>query len=368
MRVSRKILCGLAAAGVAVGLGLWANRHGDDGPGASAERSAVDGPPSSSSRPLRPAEHADPRVYGWTDQYDPAQSAWVRIGCPKGFQRVAADAGSFAHWLRHLPLKPGRPEVRLFDGRAKRNQEAHDAVIDIDVGARDLQQCADAVIRLRAEYLYATGQADRVHFNFTSGDRADFARWADGFRPVVRGNEVAWRRSAAPDGSPGSFRRYLDVVFSYAGSYSLSRELRSVSDVGDIQAGDVWIRGGFPGHAAIVIDVAADGRTGRKAFLLALSYTSPGGGATARERASRRWPSSGCAPNRMVGESAHAELPPSAPPAARQAPALPAPAKAETNTRASDSNDNSYGDDPLEKQPVPFPLRPPGGGRCDDGE
>ena len=86
-------------------------------------------------------------------------SAWgslrQRVAAPKGFQRVPAAAGSFAAWLRELPVKKGQPQVMLFDGHAKKNQTAHQLVIDIDVGRRDLQQCADAVMRLRAEYLFA---------------------------------------------------------------------------------------------------------------------------------------------------------------------------------------------------------------------
>ena len=55
---------------------------------------------------------------------------------------------------------------------------------------RDLQQCADAVIRLRAEYLYAGGAAGRatIAFDFTSGDRVAFARRVlDALRPPPPG-------------------------------------------------------------------------------------------------------------------------------------------------------------------------------------
>jgi hypothetical protein len=208
--------------------------------------------------------------YAWPHRSAPEQTLAARIPAPSGFTRVAAEPGSFAAWLRGLPLKPGRPAVRLYDGAPKRNQEAHWAIVDIDVGRRDLQQCADAVMRLRAEYLYASGRAQEVAFDFTSGDRAAFARWAEGARPVVTRSRVSWSRSAAADRSYDSFRRYLDVVFTYAGSASLAKELKAVARVRDIAPGDVFIQGGSPGHAVIVVDVAEKGKD--RMFLLAQSY------------------------------------------------------------------------------------------------
>jgi hypothetical protein len=194
-----------------------------------------------------------------------------RIAAPAGFVRHEAAAGSFAAWLRGLPLKPGRPQVRLFDGRLKANQEAHHAVVDIDVGARDLQQCADAVMRLRAEYLYAAGAIERVRFDVTNGAPASLAGWFAGDRPVLRGGALAWSRTARPDTSYASARRFLDVVFTYAGSASLARQLQAAPDGRALQAGDVFIQGGFPGHAVLVVDTA-HGPGGRRAFLLAQSY------------------------------------------------------------------------------------------------
>lgn len=180
-------------------------------------------------------------------------------------------AGSFAEWLRALPLLPGRPDVRLFDGRLKGNQAAHHAVVDIDTGSRDLQQCADAVMRLRAEYLFSRGAFDDVRFEVTAGPPASLAGWFAGDRAVVRRNAVAWVRSAEPDRSYASFRRWLDTVFSYAGSASLARQLRPVADGRALRTGDVFIRGGFPGHAVIVVDTARH-PDGRRVFLLAQSY------------------------------------------------------------------------------------------------
>ncbi len=209
--------------------------------------------------------------YSWPRTGGDGGTLAGRIAPPAGFRRTAAPAGSFPAWLRGLPLQPGRPPVHLYDGRLKGNQEAHHAVVRLDVGPRDLQQCADAVMRLRAEYLRDRGCEADIAFRFTSGDRAAWTDWRRGLRPKVSGNRVRWNATAAADGSYASFRRYLDTVFNYAGSASLAKELEPVADPARLAAGDVFIQGGFPGHAVLVADVAEDAQ-GRRAFLLVQSY------------------------------------------------------------------------------------------------
>jgi hypothetical protein len=194
-----------------------------------------------------------------------------RFAAPPGYERIDASPGGFGAWLRERPLLPGRPDVLLYDGRRKRNQRAHAAVLNLDTGSSDLQQCADAVIRLRAEYLFQGPCASEIAFDFTSGDRARWADWSRGVRPVIDGNRVRWERSAAPDDSYASFRRYLDTVFTYAGTASLERELVPVDDPSRPEIGDVFINGGHPGHAVLVVD-AAQAADGERAFLLAQSY------------------------------------------------------------------------------------------------
>jgi len=195
-----------------------------------------------------------------------------RFAVPSGFERVSARPGSFAAWLRGLPLKPAGAKVYLHDKRLKPNQGVHAAVVDLDVGRRDLQQCADAVMRLRAEYLYSKRRFRSIAFNYTSGDRAAFGRWADGWRPRIVGRRVRWARKGQRGTGYRNFRSYLISVFTYAGSYSLSRELKRVPASQDIRIGDVFVQGGFPGHAVIVVDMAVNRRTGQKLFLLAQSY------------------------------------------------------------------------------------------------
>ncbi|MCR9142480.1 MAG: DUF4846 domain-containing protein [bacterium] len=226
-----------------------------------------------------PAAHAVSAAdYAWPDlNYRPEHTIAARIAPPPGARRVKLDAGGFGSWLRHLPLKPGRPEVLLHDGRVKPNQAAHHAVIDIDTGARNLQQCADAIMRLRSEYFFARNQGERIRFRFTDESEARYDLWARGYRPLVRERrKTRWTRTAAADAGYEGFRAYLQNLFTYAGTYSLSRESVAIrSD--EVRVGDFLIQGGFPGHAVLAVDMAEartvdeDGRRARY-VLLAQSY------------------------------------------------------------------------------------------------
>jgi len=193
-----------------------------------------------------------------------------RFSPPAGFERVDVASGSFAHFLRRAPLKPAGTPVRLFDGTLKRRQDVHAAVLDYDAGTRDLQQCADAVMRLRAEWLWSTGRASEIRFRFTNGFAAEFWRWMRGERIIVSGSTARWVRSAPRDSSHRNLRQFLDVVYSYAGTRSLEKELVPVRDR-VVQPGDVFIWGGSPGHAVLVMDVAVNA-AGDRVALLAQSY------------------------------------------------------------------------------------------------
>ena len=210
--------------------------------------------------------------YPWQMNETNPRHVASQIPPPTGFRRTEIESGTFADWLRHLPLKKRGAPVLLHDGKPKANQGVHVAVIDIDTGTKDLQQCADAIIRLRAEYLYSRKDFTAIHFNFTSGDKASFTSWLSGYRPIVKGNRVTWAKQANKDISYSNFRKYLRTVFVYAGSHSLSRELQVRKDASHMQIGDVFIKGGFPGHAVVVLDMAENDRTGQRVFLLAQSY------------------------------------------------------------------------------------------------
>lgn len=215
---------------------------------------------------------ADTTSYRWLSPADSCAALCERIPPPSGYARTPAPDGSFEIWLRGLPLENGCPALRLYDGRTIA-RKPHVAVVRIDIGESDLMQCADVGIRLRAEYLYARGEYDAIRFCFTSGDTASFRDWIAGRRPEVNGNSVRWIDRAAPDSSYRSFRSYLDAVFMYAGSYSLGRDLAPVAKLSEMQIGDMFIDGGFPGHVVIVVDMAVDTASGDRVYVLAQGFT-----------------------------------------------------------------------------------------------
>lgn len=170
-----------------------------------------------------------------------------QIEVPEGYKRIPAAMGTFHEYLNNLPLKNTKT-VYLYNGEVKKNQQAQFAVIDISVGKQDLQQCADAVMRLRAEYFFGLGNFNKIIFRDNAGKVYAFTR------PATRQR----------------FDAYLLTVFGMCGTASLAKELIK-NEVHNISAGDVFIRGGFPGHAVIVIDVA-ENKQGERAFMLAQSY------------------------------------------------------------------------------------------------
>ena len=194
-----------------------------------------------------------------------------RFRLPKDYIRKAVDSNSFTHYLRRLSLFPLEHQVRYYDGNIKESNGVYCSVVNLPIGTRDRHQCADAVMNVRAHYLYSIQDYERIHFNYTSGFKASYSEWRKGKRIRVSGNNVNWYQTDKESKSYNSFLEYLQNVYSYAGTYSLDKELIKVKEE-EIQPGDVFIKGGFPGHAILVLDVARHIDTGEKIFLLGQSY------------------------------------------------------------------------------------------------
>ena len=166
----------------------------------------------------------------------------------EGFRRVKLAKGSFGEYLRNLPLADDWTGY-YYNGQKVEDQFGIYAVIDRNIGNRDLIQCADAVMLLRAEYLYYQKRYSEIHFNSVSGKQMNYTDYVKG------------------DYSYDKFRKYIDYVAAYASTLSLEKELKP-RKIEDIQVGDVLIVGGAPGHAMIVVDMAMD-QEGNRSLLFA---------------------------------------------------------------------------------------------------
>ncbi len=199
-----------------------------------------------------------------------AETLRLRFPAPPGFKLIKNDVQSYSRYLQNLPLKPHGTHVLLYNGQEKINQSAHIAVVDLAIGTRDLHQCADAIMRLRAEYLWKNKKYDQIHFNFTNGFRANYDKWMRGQRIRIKGNKCYWTAGGKASNDYPNFWSYMEMVFSYAGTLSLSRELK-VRKMKDMQIGDVLIHGGTPGHAVLVVNMA-ENINGEKIYMLAQSF------------------------------------------------------------------------------------------------
>jgi hypothetical protein len=181
----------------------------------------------------------------------------TRFNTPEGFTRINSEGSSFELHLRNLPLKADGSEVKTFSGEIKPNYQTYLAVVDLPIGKKDLHQCADAIMRLRAEYLFSQSRFKEISFRQASGKTLSYNTWLAGRTP-----------------DKTNLWTYLETVFNTANTTSLNQQLTS-KPIESLEVGDVFItgppRGQSYGHAIIVVDKCID-KAGKVKFMLAQSY------------------------------------------------------------------------------------------------
>lgn len=217
---------------------------------------------------------ADPKRYPWlADERDfpkPDASLDERFPTPPGYTRVKVPPGSFSEWLRTLPMAPEGTPAKSFDG--KETLAADDdylaGVVAIDTGNPDLQQSSDVIIRLHAEYLWSRGEKDKISYLSATKLNMPLSRWEKGQRLIPNGPNVFWVIKGKPaEVDHAEFRKYLDAVFNWANSTSLSPRSTPLTEPKDLVAGDFFLQSGEPNHVAVVLDVA-DKPSGERVALL----------------------------------------------------------------------------------------------------
>lgn len=194
----------------------------------------------------------------------------ARINPPLGYKRIPSSEGELAHFARNMLLKKDGSKVLLYNGDEKSNQLNHVAVFQLSLSDRDAQQCADSIIRVYAEYYWSLGEYDKIAFHLTNGFLMEYTKWREGNRLKVAGNNVSWSKTANYDDSYENFFKYINMVFAYAGTLSLSAESSKI-DLDDLRPGDMFLEGGSPGHCLLIVDIAED-INGERCFLLAQGY------------------------------------------------------------------------------------------------
>ena len=246
--------------------------------GGPAKEAPADAPPEP-----KPASSApDAHRYRWLGADNlkypaPVDSLETRFPTPPGYQRVALGPGSFGEWLRSLPLAAaGTPVLSNSGDTVYAGDDPYvAAVIAIDVGAGDLQQSSDAIIRLHAEWLWANDKQEAISYRSASKLELPFSRWAKGQRLLPSGPNVFWVVKGKPrDANYNDFRQYIDAVMLWSNNVSLATRASRVSAPAQLTAGDFFLQTRGKGHAILVLDVAQK-PTGERVALLGQALQSP---------------------------------------------------------------------------------------------
>ncbi len=204
--------------------------------------------------------------------YKEGNTIKTRVKIPDGYKRETTTKNSFAEYLQNYALKPYGAKIINYDGSLWYNQNGHIGILEIDVPKNGLQQCADALIRIRSEYLWNTNQQEKIGFNFTSGHYCSWVKYAEGYRPKINGNQVRFIKTKPKNYSKENFYNYLNLIFTYSGTLSLYNELPKINSVKNLKIGDMLIVGGTPGHVAMIADMVTNA-SGDKKFLFIQGYT-----------------------------------------------------------------------------------------------
>jgi hypothetical protein len=183
------------------------------------------------------------------------------------YSPVVFEKGSWEYFLQHLPVIDA--PILDYRGKPVSYQQKHVGVLPFDVGNRDLQQCADALMRLRAEYLFEQQRHSEIGFHFTGGQFYSWEDYCNGKRVMPKGNDIGFFTTVPCQKTHEALRHYLDIVYNYASTISLAKELKEEEK---FKVGTIVIHPGSPGHCFIIIDEATDAE-GNKVYKLAEGYT-----------------------------------------------------------------------------------------------
>lgn len=171
------------------------------------------------------------------------------IPAPAGCWRQGLAPGSYAAWVRALPLKTD-DRILAHDGRTVESGFYRVlAVLGLPLLFRDdLEQCADWCFRLWAEYHRENGKLGNLYLFDFGGNKRTYAK------------------------SGNSYEGFLRWAMANANSHSLKRGCAR-ADTSGLMPGDMLVqnRDGGIGHVSVVIDACRDS-AGSRYYLMGYGY------------------------------------------------------------------------------------------------
>ena len=178
---------------------------------------------------------------------------------PLGYKRTQTEKGTFAHYLRNLPLLPDESAVKNYRGNIKKSKKDTTvaAVFDYPIKGKKLEQCMDILQRLWAEYLCSQQLSEKIAFYLPGGFLLKWEDWKSGLRPKYQGLKVLLIKNADLDSTRNNFEKYLWEIF-YRSNTQTAYFAYPKIERQNLQIGDFIVKKGKRGHAVLIFDLAVD--------------------------------------------------------------------------------------------------------------
>jgi hypothetical protein len=192
----------------------------------------------------------------------------TKLQPPAGYKRIQVEKGTFAHYLRNLPLLPDESPVKDYRGNIKKSKKDTTvaSVFDYPIKGKKLEQCMDILQRLWAEYLCSQQLSEKIAFYLPGGFLLKWEDWKDGLRPKYHGIKVSLIKNADLDSTRNNFEKYLWEIF-YRSNTQTAYFVYPVIEMVKLQIGDFIVKKGKRGHAVLIMDLAID-KFGNKVALI----------------------------------------------------------------------------------------------------
>jgi len=207
-------------------------------------------------------------VFPWISNKNIEATIKKRFSPPDGFKRIQVKNGSFAAWLRSLPLLADGSSVVDYNGCIKKTAKDTTvaAVVNYPIKGKKLEQCMDIIQRLWAEYLWSQYQSNKICFYLPGGFLLNWEDWKNGLRPKYHGIKVKLIQAAKPDSSRKNFEEYLWEIFYQSNTQTAYFAYPKI-ERNNVQIGDFIVKKGKRGHAVLLLDLAIN-NFGNKIVLL----------------------------------------------------------------------------------------------------